>query len=175
MSVNCLSFTLCTWKLFSCLSLVGSDLNKNEAFNYIRFVPHIRQAWGFERRQTPVSCLAFVNTPLTGADQSDFDSDWMLHSFTGTGGFWCNGVQQDVLDTVLQEKYLHQTSAHHRWWHFQSLVHFQLSVRRQIPSSHHYWRGEEELQLFSVGFFYLQVNNQTKKNNFNHLLHQTWF
>lgn len=62
MSVNCLSFTLCTWKLFSCFSLVGSDLNKNEAFNYIRFVPHILQTGGFERRQTPVSCLAFVNT-----------------------------------------------------------------------------------------------------------------
>lgn len=57
-----------------CLSLVGSDLNKNEAFNYIRFIPHILQTGGFERRGTPVSCLAFVNTLCSVvADQCDSD------------------------------------------------------------------------------------------------------
>lgn len=50
-----------------------------------------------------------------------------------------------MLDSVLQEEHLRQASAHLRGRCVQSLVHFQLPVRRQIPSGHRGRRGEEDL------------------------------
>lgn len=62
-----------------------------------------------------------------------------------------------MLDSVLQEEHLHQASAHLRGRCFQSLVHFQLPVRRQLPPRHRCQRGEEGLQCPSMMSFYMPV------------------
>lgn len=63
---------------------------------------------------------------------------------SGAGGVRHPRVQQDVLDVVLQEKNLHQTSGHLRRWRLQSLVRLQLPVGGRVPAGRR-GRGGEDL------------------------------
>lgn len=131
------------------LSLEGPDLNKDQAFTYIRFIPHTRHRRILERKEQQqkktlsASLLAFGNTRRWLTSTA---AECKCSGPSGTGGVWYPRVQQDVLDAVLQEKHLHQTSDHLRRWRLQSLVHLQLPVGGSVPVSH-CSRGGEGLSL----------------------------
>lgn len=83
----------------------------------------------------------------------------LLFGLTGEGGLRHTGIYKDVLDTVFQEK-LQQTSHHYGGRCLQSLVHFQLSVRGRISTSHHYWRGGDyntTCCLRQIQMYYLAI------------------
>lgn len=85
--VNCWSFSLCTQNLFPCFPLVGPDLNKNEGFNYQFCTSHPADSRVWKETNTRSLLSICKHTAPAGADQFDFDSDF-IHRYERISIYW---------------------------------------------------------------------------------------
>ena len=143
---------------------MGSDLNKNEAFNCIRFVPHILQTHGSERRQR-VCCLAFVNTlsslGLTSVTLTLTEFCIFIHRYGRILMYWsstrcaghCVTRKISALNIYSSQMMMLSKSGAFSTFCQKTNTHWSSSLKRL----------GRFLQLFSLGFLFYIIEKKSKR------------